>query len=140
MGVLDDMVRQSNAMMVQSIIGNIMPQRPISAGFDTALPQDQEQAYRQWMQQIGHTSENGMAVTPDFTGQDYDYRGFFNKFGPVDISQGQHFTDEFKKPNHDTFSMESKYSRPGMLGGVWQGENFTPSSYNLMVKAARGRK
>lgn len=80
------------------------------------------------MQAIGHTAANGMAVTPDFTGTNYDYRGFFQKHGPVPVGEGQHLTDEFKLPNHPTFSVESKYATgPYRRGaGSWKGETFIP--------------
>lgn len=41
-------------------------------------------------------------------------------------------TDEFKKPNHPTFSNESIYNGvDGKYGGVWGENSFTPSQWNL---------
>src|SRR5262245_61686024 len=51
----------------------------------TTLDGDDEQQYRDWMRHIGHTRERGYNVDDNFTGQDYDYRGYFNKNGPVDL-------------------------------------------------------
>lgn len=83
------------------------------------------------MNAIGHTREAGYAVDPNFTGNDYDYRGYFAKYGPVQLGEGQHLTDEFKMPSHPTFSNESQYGQPGTPGapyaGSWKGEEYTPS-------------
>jgi hypothetical protein len=51
--------------------------------------------------------------------------------------EGQHFTDQFKKPNHPTFSDESQYHGiDGNQGGSWkqyedQSWSYTPSQTNL---------
>lgn len=97
----------------------------------TTLPQDQEAAYQQWINKIGMTKANGMAMTDDGTGLDYDMRGFFQKYGPVDVNVagGQHFTDEFKLPNHKTFSNESKYAvgADAARAGSWNGDTYMPA-------------
>ena len=41
---------------------------------------------------------------------DYVYDGYVEKYGVPDQSKGQHLTDEFKLPNHITFSKGSKNS------------------------------
>lgn len=44
------------------------------------------------------------------SGYDYDYRGFYNKYGNLTPqATNGHLTDEYKKPNHHTFSIESNY-------------------------------
>lgn len=44
------------------------------------------------------------------SGYDYDYRGFYKKYGNLTPqATNGHLTDEFKLPNHPTFSTESKY-------------------------------
>ena len=44
------------------------------------------------------------------SGYDYDYRGFYNKYGNLTPqATNGHLTDEYKKPNHPTFSIESNY-------------------------------
>lgn len=59
---------------------------------------------------------------------DYDLRGaFINGYNP---DENGHMTDLFKKPNHPTFSMESYYSTPDHIGGMWNGEEFIPSEWN----------
>jgi hypothetical protein len=94
----------------------------------TVLPPAQEQAYRQWMDKIGHTRDRGYRVDENFNGQDYDYRGYFQENGPVDLAQGEHLTDTYKLPNHETFSAESKYAKgeDAARAGHWQGDTFVP--------------
>lgn len=51
--------------------------------------------------------------------EDYDLRGAY-KAGLLDnVEEGMHLPDTFKKPNHITFSKESKYYEPGMWAGEW---------------------
>ena len=59
---------------------------------------------------------------------DYDLRGFFKEKGQSGLTASTaHGPDTYKKPNHPTFSNESKYSTPQNPGGVWFGGNFMPS-------------
>lgn len=66
---------------------------------------------------------------------DYDLKGYYDKYGAVNITGDQHLTDEFKLPNHVTFSNESIYSNPQTPGGQWSQVNnkwvFTPSQHNI---------
>jgi hypothetical protein len=66
---------------------------------------------------------------------DYDLKGYFNKYGSVGVVGDQHLTDEFKKPNHVTFSNESVYNSPEHQGGQWrQNEGkweFVASPWNI---------
>lgn len=67
---------------------------------------------------------------------DYDMAGAYLA-GAMEPGGNGHFTDEWKKPNHPTFSQESRYNGvDGYSGGVWaedgSGETtFTPSAWNL---------
>lgn len=66
---------------------------------------------------------------------DYDLKGFW-KAG-LGVDERGHGTDQFKKPNHPTFSNQSIYhGQNGQMGGVWgqtpEGQTvFTPSAHNL---------
>jgi hypothetical protein len=64
--------------------------------------------------------------------QDYDLEGFYNTLKATPI-EGGHLPDTFKKPNHPTFSDQSKYHVPFVQqGGSWSEEGvFTPSEHNL---------
>lgn len=56
--------------------------------------------------------------------EDYDLRGaYLNGFKPG----SGHGTDQFKKPNHPTFSEESQYSNLLHRGGRWTDNTFVPS-------------
>jgi hypothetical protein len=67
---------------------------------------------------------------------EYDTAGYVAKYGQPYQKKGQHLTDEFKLPNHYTFSTESRYSNPTRQGGEWSGSDkngwtFIPSAHNL---------
>jgi hypothetical protein len=67
---------------------------------------------------------------------DYDIEGFVAKYGLPDQSKGQHLTDEFKLPNHITFSKDSIYSTDETPGGEWKKRSdgkwqYTPSDFVL---------
>jgi hypothetical protein len=52
------------------------------------------------------------------------------------IKNGNHLNDQFKIPNHITYSDQSAYSGADMKGGTWQSGgqnlyNFQPSQFNL---------
>jgi hypothetical protein len=49
---------------------------------------------------------------------DYDLRGAWAQQGGGDLGNA-HLTDQFKLPNHPTFSSGSRYATPQQPGGVW---------------------
>lgn len=87
---------------------------PVS--FDTTLAPDQEAKFQTWK----------AANAPNDSGGDYDLRGAFQ--AGISRSANGHFPDTFKKPNHPTFSNQSKYAaiRPD-LAGSWNGETYIPA-------------
>lgn len=64
--------------------------------------------------------------------QDYDLPAYFEnlKYNPKDLG---HLEDTYKKPNHPTFSNQSKYNVPVIQqGGEWSDDGkFKPSKLNL---------
>lgn len=98
---------------------------------ETVLPPDQEADYfLRWKQQHA----------PNDSGQDYDLRGAYQAEQAGDLPERDargHGPDTFKKPNHPTFSDQSKYNGVnGQQGGHWatddQGNTtFTPGPANL---------
>lgn len=82
--------------------------------FETHLEPQEEQAFLKWKERNA----------PHDSGADYDLRGAFLA-GVVPAKNG-HFPDTFKKPNHPTFSDQSKYARFG-TPGHWEGETFVPA-------------
>jgi hypothetical protein len=92
--------------------------------YNTKLSADDEKKFGKWLQDAGKEGDL----------KDYDLRGWWKENGQQD-DRG-HMTDEFKKPNHPTFSDESKYDGvDGNEGGHWGGTDekptFTPSDANL---------
>lgn len=66
---------------------------------------------------------------------DYDMEGYIAKYGKAK-AKGEHYPDEFKLPNHITFSTDSKYSNEKTKGGVWKKDgkgrwHYTPSKWVL---------
>lgn len=100
--------------------------------YNTKLSPVEEQKFQQWQKEnprLGNT-------------YDYDARGFW-KAGAGTASNG-HGSDEFKKPNHPTFSTGSKYNGvDGYQGGDWSQNkdgswNFNATLTNLQNLGASG--
>ena len=111
--------------------------RDYTQRYNTVLSPQQEQAYQNWItQQTVSAILRGQNRNYANDTYDYDLRGWFNKNGPQDLT-GAHLTDQFKKPNHPTFSDQSQYSGvDGMQGGKWNQQpdgsySFTPGSTNV---------
>lgn len=95
--------------------------------WDTALGEEDEKAFQKW---------RAKNVPKWDSGNDYDFRGAF-KSGAMSDAKTRHWTDEHKKPNHETFSNESKYAKDlPDLAGSWQGEKFTPNANRAAGLAA----
>lgn len=61
-------------------------------------------------EEIAFAMEKTRSPFKNDSGRDYDYRGFYQKYGNLaPQATNGHLTDEFKLPNHPTFSIESKY-------------------------------
>ena len=90
--------------------------------YQTQLSADEEQKYQQWKQKLPGDLKND---------NDYDLRGQYKADPNVAPSERMHFTDEFKKPNHITFSDQSKYNDPanGVVGGHWEGDDNSGTFY-----------
>lgn len=93
---------------------------------NTPLDDNEHQAFLNWAKQK-------MINVPEQL-KNYDIQGFY-KSG-LGQSENGHFTDEFKKPNHPTFSDQSIYSNPEQLsGGHWNEDSFTPSNTNMIFNS-----
>jgi hypothetical protein len=91
--------------------------RDFTGKYNTPLAPDQEQAFQNWTQQ--QSQATGRNVGNDT--YDYDLRGWYAQNGAQPLT-GAHLTDQFKKPNHPTFSDQSQYSGNTDLmphGGTW---------------------
>lgn len=86
--------------------------------YDTKLTPEQETQFQDWK------TKNA----PQDSGEDYDLRGAF-KAGIVADPETGHMPDRWKKPNHPTFSVESRYAEGANkeLAGTWDKDgNFIP--------------
>lgn len=83
--------------------------------FDTKLSAKNEETFQAWKKKYA----------PKDSGADYDLRGAFKAGVKPDPKTG-HWPDTFKKPNHPTFSNESRYAKFGKPGH-WQGDKFIPA-------------
>lgn len=108
-------------------------------GPELIIPQDNGQVLNnnQTVQAFGGNGLYG-APLPTIDNPDYDMQGYIASHGVPDQSKGQHLTDEFKLPNHITFSNQSQYNSDKVNGGTWQEAGngnyvFTPSKHNLKL-------
>ena len=83
--------------------------------------------YNDWLK-LKSQSEN-RDVSKD--SKDYNIEDYQRETGDA-ANQSGHSPDTYKKPNHPTFSDQSKYSNPLQQGGSWsEQDQFTPSRFNL---------
>lgn len=100
--------------------------------FNTPLSSKREAQYQDWAK--AQSEATGRDVSKD--SYDYDMRGWFNEHDGESL-KGGHLTDRYKKPNHPTFSDQSKYHGvDGHEGGSWNQMNdeswvFKPGASNL---------
>ena len=109
-----------------------MPPPDFTDQYNTVLSPEQEQAYQQWL--MVQSQQNGRDMSQD--NYDYDMRGAF--LNGATQAGNMHWPDTFKKPNHPSFSDQSKYSGVnGMTGGTWMqtptGWVFTPGVTTLQM-------
>ena len=105
--------------------------------YNTDLSPKAEEKFQAWLKE--QSKAKGRDMSKDL--MDYDLRGFWKAGAHAEEKSG-HGPDTYKKPNHPTFSDESKYS--GMLaphggnymGGKWDKDDenkdtFTPSEHMM---------
>jgi hypothetical protein len=94
-----------------------MPKSSKSDRYDTPLSAPEQAKYQQWAAKMGRD--------PVKESRNYDLQGAF-KAGVKPAKNG-HLPDTFKKPNHPTFSEESKYHGvDGNVGGRWTKQKTGP--------------
>lgn len=96
--------------------------------FNTALSPEQEASFLEWANKNNRSGDVA----------DYDLRGYWLNNGL--LGANGHLTDQYKKPNHPTFSDQSKYNGAAapfgtFVGGTWDqtgnGYSYTPSAEML---------
>lgn len=85
-----------------------MPDAPSLGPYDTRLSNQDEAAFQAWRAKLPPNLQDD---------SNYDLRGAF-KANAQEAGNG-HLPDTFKKPNHPTFSNESRYSNTNTPGGEW---------------------
>lgn len=81
-------------------------------------------------------------INPNDNFNDYDMQGYWKNevLNNTNLANGNaqtHFTDKYKKPNHETFSNESIYAKGNnaKYAGKWDGDKFiAPRNENKMTK------
>jgi hypothetical protein len=93
--------------------------------YETSLSADDEANFQVWKRKYA----------PNDSGADYDLRGAF-KAGLRPSAKNGHWPDTFKKPNHETFSVESKYAKDAPeRAGHWEGDTYvTPDGRRIEGK------
>ena len=100
--------------------------------YNTSLTKEEESKFQTWAST--QSKSTGRDVSKDL--YDYDLKGWWKDNQDATLSD-KHLTDEFKKPNHPTFSTFSKYNNvDGTQGGQWNKQSdttwsFTPGLTNL---------
>lgn len=95
--------------------------------YETKLTPEEEVKFQIWLKKNAIIADGPNKGKID-SGYDYDHRGAFKKYGDsFKEIWPDHGPDEFKKPNHPTFSNESIYakSRPD-LAGSWNDAVYIP--------------
>jgi len=106
-----------------------------SSRYNTALSPTDEARYQAWGQ--AQAAQNG-GRNPAADVYDYDMRGFWQS--GQSFADNGHAGDAFKKPNHPTFSDQSRYHGvDGHQGGSWGGGKdgqpwtFAPGPSNMQM-------
>ena len=94
-----------------------LPTTSAADQFSTELTPTEEKDFEAWKKKYA----------PHDSGANYDLRGAF-KAGLKPDGKTGHWSDEFKKPNHPTFSNESIYAKGDMAqyAGSWNGDTYVP--------------
>lgn len=89
--------------------------RDFSSRYNTQLTPQELGQYTDWAKK--QTGAVGRDILKD--SYDYDMQGWWKNNPNVDLKDG-HLTDQFKKPNHPTFSDQSQYHGvDDHEGGMW---------------------
>lgn len=99
------------------------------AKYETKLSKEEQKEFDAWIVE----AKNNGTIHPDDDGRDYDFKGFWkdmikNSDNGEEYNANTHFPDTYKKPNHETFSIESKYATGAMkkYAGSWDGDTYIP--------------
>lgn len=91
-------------------------------------PRIKDDGFDRWYKYVSQILQ--LDPDPDNPKHHYNYRRYYDEVVKPNgdeyaiISPNFHFTDKYKMPGHETFSIESDYYVPGMDAGFWVGDTF----------------
>lgn len=127
--------------------GPIDPEFMFKNKYNTELTSSEEADFSKWAAK--ESQKQGRDILNDMGA--YDVKGFWKSGDYKNMDSDNHGTDTWKKPNHPTFSNQSKYhGADGWYGGNWTDktgyqpskqtlETYGPDYYNWMFKSEPGR-
>lgn len=123
------------------------PEMMYTDRFNTSLNEEETEQFNKWVAK--ESKRQGRDIMMDKGA--YDVQGFWKSGDYKNRDKDGHGTDTWKKPNHPTFSNQSKYHGvDGFYGGNWTSEDgyqpskqsanmYGPSYYNRMFAEEPGR-
>ena len=102
-----------------------MDELDFSNRYNTKLTPQEEVLFREYV------AKHPDKINPN-DAYDYDVKGAWKALiaGDIEHDERGHLTDQFKKPNHPTFSGESMYDGvDGHVGGSWYNDGKGMSAY-----------
>lgn len=108
--------------------------RDFTSQYNTQLTPEEMLQYNDWANQQSKII-NRNVLNDQY---DYDMQGWWKNNKNVDL-KGGHLTDQYKKPNHPTFSDQSQYHGVDEhQGGIWEqmpdkSWSFVPGNTNLKM-------
>ena len=123
------------------------PEMMYTDRFNTQLNKDEQNLFAEWAAK--ESERQGRDIMMDKGA--YDVQGFWKSGDYKKMDQDNHGTDTWKKPNHPTFSNQSKYHGvDGFYGGNWNpnggyqpskqtADMYGPGYYNRMFAEEPGR-
>ncbi len=111
--------------------GEVDPEFLYKDRYNTPLNKLQQKRFNKWVEK--ENKSQGRDILMDLGA--YDVQGFWKSRDYKKRDSDGHGTDTWKKPNHPTFSNQSKYSGiDGFYGGNWTSEGgFQPSKQTLQL-------
>jgi len=98
-----------------------------SEKYNTELEPYEKPGFEGWIKQL--SARDGRDASEDL--YDYDLPGMYKDLGGA-LPEPGYEPDTYKKPNHPTFSNESKYNETdGYKGGVWENGMFVVGETNM---------
>ena len=114
--------------------------KPYKPKYDLSKnPFEDTEAFDRWYKYYSQVTGNDS--DPDAPEHHYDYRGYFDEIASKQpykvLTPDVHLPDTYKLPGHETFSVESKYYKPGMIAGHWEEDKFMQTPFSEEEMEAR---